>query len=296
MPINKVVDCFTFFNEFDILEIRLRELYDHVDRFVICEATQTFQGAPKPLYFAENRDRFTPFLDKITHLAVDDMPATSDPWQREHHQRTALRRALNDCSDDDFIIISDADEILRGDIIQKIRDENPVYAMFDMPMYQYYMNLLSDPCGWRKPFGFKRSYLDALNDFNIIRTGTDAEFCRHGSNAVLFHASGWHFTYLGGAAKILEKLKAYSHTEAWATSLTNNEGNLRRQINVGFIVGSFWHLARFVPIDETYPRAVRENQAGYYSNGFIRDIYEAIATMQNMYREIESIVIKLQGQ
>ena len=66
-----IFDCFTFFNELDILEIRLNEMAPMVDRFVLVEARKTFQGADKPLYFDQNKARFTPFLDKIEHVIVD---------------------------------------------------------------------------------------------------------------------------------------------------------------------------------------------------------------------------------
>src|SRR5271165_7084860 len=88
-----IVDCFTFFDEFDVLEIRLKELSSVVDRFVLAEARQTFQGSPKPLYFQENAARFRPFLNKIEHLIVD-LPETDDPWVREGCQRNALKGAI----------------------------------------------------------------------------------------------------------------------------------------------------------------------------------------------------------
>ena len=64
-------DCFTFFNELDILELRLRELAPVVDRFVIAEATKTFANEAKPVHFAENRARFAEFLPKIVHVVKD---------------------------------------------------------------------------------------------------------------------------------------------------------------------------------------------------------------------------------
>ena len=61
----KIVDAFTFYNELDMLEIRLAELYNVVDFFVLVEATETFQGSPKPLYFDQNRARFKKYAKKI---------------------------------------------------------------------------------------------------------------------------------------------------------------------------------------------------------------------------------------
>jgi beta-1,4-mannosyl-glycoprotein beta-1,4-N-acetylglucosaminyltransferase len=80
----RVFDGFTFFNELDLLELRLNELAGHVDFFVLVEAPMTFQGKPKPLFYAENQARFAAFRDKIIHLVIDDMPAGDDAWAREH--------------------------------------------------------------------------------------------------------------------------------------------------------------------------------------------------------------------
>ena len=70
-----VYDCFQFFNELDILKIRLNVLSPVVDKFVISEATETFSGLPKPLYYEENKEMFREFEDKIIHQVVTDIPA-----------------------------------------------------------------------------------------------------------------------------------------------------------------------------------------------------------------------------
>ena len=70
----KIYDCFNFFNELDILEIRLNVLYEHVDYFVIVESSITHSGEEKPFYFEENKERYSKFLDKIIHYKVYDTP------------------------------------------------------------------------------------------------------------------------------------------------------------------------------------------------------------------------------
>ena len=66
-----VYDCFNFFNEFDLLEIRLNELDDVVDYFVVCESNVTHNGIPKPMFFKENEERFSQFKDKIIYLPIN---------------------------------------------------------------------------------------------------------------------------------------------------------------------------------------------------------------------------------
>ena len=72
-----VYDCFQFFNELDILKIRLNVLAPVVDRFVISEATETFSGIKKPLYYEENKELFAAFQDRIIHVVVDEIGRAS---------------------------------------------------------------------------------------------------------------------------------------------------------------------------------------------------------------------------
>ena len=112
MAQRKVFDCFVFYNELDILEIRLNTLAAYVDHFVLVESPRTFTGQPKPLVFEENKARFAEFADKIIHVVDDDMPETAEStFVREAHQRSAIGRGLAKARDDDLIIVSDADEI-----------------------------------------------------------------------------------------------------------------------------------------------------------------------------------------
>src|ERR1700761_521914 len=108
----RIYDCFCFFDELEVLEIRLSELYGIVDYFVILEATTTFQGNDKPLLFAENRERYRAYDDKIRYIALE-LPEPKDPWARERFQRESIREYITDALDSDIIVISDADEIPR---------------------------------------------------------------------------------------------------------------------------------------------------------------------------------------
>src|SRR4051812_5983866 len=95
-----IYDCFTFFNELDLLEIRLNELDPVVDKFVLVEATKTHQGKEKPLYFTMNKSRYEKFLPKIIHVVVDTYPdyEGQSAWLLEHHQRNMIMKGLEGCS------------------------------------------------------------------------------------------------------------------------------------------------------------------------------------------------------
>jgi len=104
-----IYDCFMFFNELDLLEVRLNELNDVVDKFIISECTRTFSNQPKELIFQKNIDRFKDFLHKIEYMVIDekDLPYFDAAWTYENYQRDIMARALANCSPEDIIIISD---------------------------------------------------------------------------------------------------------------------------------------------------------------------------------------------
>jgi beta-1,4-mannosyl-glycoprotein beta-1,4-N-acetylglucosaminyltransferase len=89
-----IYDCFTFFNELDILEIRLNILKNVVDKFVLVEATRTHQGKEKPLYFSENKARYKEFEDKIIHIVIDEYPPYEgkSAWVLERYQRDMIAK------------------------------------------------------------------------------------------------------------------------------------------------------------------------------------------------------------
>ena len=78
-----IYDCIPFFNELDILKLRLHILAPYVDKFVIEEASVTFSGEPKPMIFAENREMFAEFADKILYVAVENSPMDVSTHERD---------------------------------------------------------------------------------------------------------------------------------------------------------------------------------------------------------------------
>lgn len=225
-----VYDCFIFFNELDLLEIRLNELNDVVDKFVLVEADRTFQNTPKPFIFEENKERFAPFLDKIIHIKLTKYPLfipiinPFSPWKIEFFQRDSVVKGLANCKPDDIILISDVDEIPNAEVIKNrlAKGVDKIYGL-KMDMFMYFLNnrLVYDGGSnmtkeeskdgiWhctamlpykllkKKPFKIRKT---------IMRTR------RRGEVYEIIPHAGWHFTYVGGVKKIIEKLEAFSHTE-----------------------------------------------------------------------------------
>ena len=149
---SKIIDCFIFYNELDLLTYRLNLLNDFVDYFVIVEATHTFVGKEKKLFFNENKHLFEKFNKKIIHIIVDDFPYkypnvnvnNNDVWKNEYFQRNSISRGvncINELSNSDMIIISDLDEIPDPNTLNNIKKGHIIVDINTLQMDMYYYNL-----------------------------------------------------------------------------------------------------------------------------------------------------------
>ena len=274
-----VYDCFPFFNELDLLEIRLNELDDVVDRFVIVEAELTHNGDKKPLCFAENRERFAKFEKKIKHIIVcaeefkpAEVGATFQEraWMRENIQRNAIAKGLASAKDDDVIIVSDLDEIPSPCKVHewKASLRNGEVVGFILNAYNFYVNLrnASDPYWGNDPkmskvgtFRDGRAYVSSpYNHFILpeINQGLTATRFRYIKPTRRIANAGWHFSYLGGAEAAVAKVRAFNEMGLWAKK--DIEVFVAKRISQGkALVGG----DRFMPepLDETFPAFLLAN-------------------------------------
>ena len=117
----RVVDCFLFYNEVDILEYRLSVLWDLVDFFIVSESTRSFVGNEKP--FHSEDPRFDKYREKMLVLKIDTFPfplpdvSRNEQWCNENYQRDYLMRGVQDLlvqnsiDENDVLLINDVDEI-----------------------------------------------------------------------------------------------------------------------------------------------------------------------------------------
>ncbi len=208
-----VCDCITFFNELDLLELRLNELDPVVDRFVIVEANRTHVGTLKPLYYAENAARFAAFHDKIVHIVcplADDGAGLSAIRRREMTQRNAILQGIRDCADDDIVMISDCDEIPRSHTVVKMLDDGMVVTYLQK-LYYYNFNTYAPDRVWPGTRACRVSDARALSP-HVIRNGLGQP-----DNIYPIHKhivdAGWHYSYFGGAERIYEKMTEFLHQE-----------------------------------------------------------------------------------
>jgi len=192
-----IIDNFMFFNELDLLEIRLNELCGVVDEFVLIEATKTHTGKDKPLVFNENKHLFEGF--NIKHLIVNEFPDPY-PWHMEMNQRMVGLEYVKslELTEHDTVLFSDLDEIFRADMVKEYASTGGWQsAGAAMPLFYYYMNCMKTDRAW---FHARWVKGDALESRDI----------RCGEPDFYFKNCGWHFSFLGD---IKEKLGAFAHTE-----------------------------------------------------------------------------------
>lgn len=244
-----IYDCFPFFNELDLLEVRFNELWDVVDRFVITEATLTHGGKPKPMYFLENLKRFEKYLSKVTHIPVDQYPAL-DSWSIERHQRDSLVRGLAGCKNNDIIIISDADEIPKAEAVRNYKSENGLSA-FSQDLYYYSLN-----CKSKEKWDWAR-----ILPFSIFR-GMSPCAVRYVPNydrdTQLIHDGGWHFSYLSTIDGIIEKIGASAHQE-YNRPEWKDRDRVEQLVKEGKDLFDRPIEYDFVPIDDSYPKYILDN-------------------------------------
>ena len=269
-----VYDCFQFFNELDILKIRLNVLSPVVDKFVISEATETFSGLKKPLYYEENKELFAEFADKIIHVVVEDTPE-GDTHYRDTFQKNAVTRGLKDCTDEDVIIFSDLDEIPNPDKIRGILQhfqKDKIYH-FAQRLFYCYLNmeevsgsLLSyagefEGVTHKKWIGTKMLSYQLLREQNLMLG--ELRFPERKEIGIRVEDGGWHFGYMGGHGekdirkRVQEKVVSAAHQEYNSKHVLSN---VTDQIKDGKDI--FGRNAQFVrcEIDESFPKYIREHQ------------------------------------
>lgn len=196
-----IVDAFLFYNEVDLLEIRLNELKEVVDLFVLVEGTRTFTGWPRVPLFQSVKDQFRNF--PIRHVVVTDMPQVTDPWGRERHQRDAIVRGLDGVPDDARVLVSDVDEIPRASVVKAAAGRcHPESLQYFLQDFFYYYMTYKIRGSWRGPRMLQASTLKRLG----------AQWARTRGREPVSNG-GWHFSYMGGVHRIQEKLRAFSHQE-----------------------------------------------------------------------------------
>lgn len=264
----KIFDCFTLYNELDLLELRLAELYDHVDYFVIVESDHTFTNRSKPFNFLDSAARFSRWSDKIRYVKVEDSPKSSNPWDNEHFQRNAIMRGIADADANDVVIVTDVDEIPRPAAVDYLRGSDQTLFALRMPIYNFRFNYMKVNPDRYNIWGMaaRRS---AFNDImpNSLRdlrfSFFDAGYQFQNSGCEVIEHGGWHFTYMGNNEQLRDKAQSFSHQEV-------NNPEFLGQIDVAASIAqrTSWDRSssdvyEIVELDTYFPKYLQANQDQY---------------------------------
>ena len=235
-----LIDCFPYFNEAELLELRLKLLYDKVDRFIITEADHTHSGKPKSLTLLDTLKTIDVPLDKIVYVHVQLPSFEEEPnhWVRERMQRDAAKQFIKD---DDIVFVSDCDEIL-----------NPIHINYLVSVKQSHPNNIlrtplaflcgradlrvhngnGDPIRWNAPFFVSGSQ---LKKYTLSQIREDHAWSLHNladSDILITEGGfqkelGWHFTWMGNIDRIQLKETSYCHAGEYSVSsdYIANEGS-----------------------------------------------------------------------
>jgi hypothetical protein len=265
----KVYDLFSFYNEFEVLEIRLQELWDTVDYFVLLESNVTYVGNPKPYLFDENKERFSKYMSKIRHIKLDVPFAEQkkvfpneidDHWTREKYQRYAASQELTDLADDDIVIVSDCDEIPRAEMIEMIKEDENDYSRYLMfiPQLQYKINYM------KTQYPSRHGVIMVTRGRAFINPQQEREFSFFWNpkpeNTVIIDHGGWHFTYFGDDEHCINKIRNFAHTE-------QNRDNIINEFDIDWMIRNKYGFEgnrtderfEYVVVDEYFPKCITDN-------------------------------------
>ena len=258
----KIYDCFTFFNELDLLELRLTECYDSADHFVIAEANVTHTGVPKRYNLEDNWDRFKAFHDKIIYIKVDDMPTGDNAWTRENYQRNALARGIVDADENDVLVITDCDELIRPRTLNILRnDMTHKLWICRHPIFIYKLNyLMTEPMSYHvNPMAIVKKHFNGFQQLRnqMITWAYQQPYDFNTNDVCTIQHSGWHFTFFGDTKHAKTKLLNVAHTESqhYAENL-DIEKNIAAKI---FFSSNTSERFEYVEIDEYFPKTVLNN-------------------------------------
>ena len=264
-----IYDCFQYFNEDHMVDLRLNILDKYVDYFVISESTKTHQGKPKNINF--NISKFAKFKNKIKFLVadykkeIDFQNHTGGESPVEQHQRNYLINGIKNASPDDLIILSDSDEIPDLSKIKYI-NKNKKFVAFSQKMFMYKLNLQNlEESNW---IGSKITQKKNITSMQALRNlkFKNYPFWRLDKYNLQIINGGWHFSFLQTPQQILEKIKSYSHGEFNNENI--NEKNIEEKIIKNEDIFERGLTLKKIEINSSYPKYILENK-DYFSKWII---------------------------
>ncbi len=261
----KLIDCFMYFDEDLILDIRLNTLEGNVDKFVIVEATKNHNGKDKKLNF--KIENFSKFKNKIHYIVVDDLPinvkSPKKGWHENHardqFQRNSIEKGYKECDDEDLIMISDIDEIPDPKKIKEFIIKNK-YACFLQKNFQSKLNLLNTTNStWPGTKICQKKYLKSPQWLRNLKAKKKPFWKIFKNQIQLIENGGWHFSFLKSPEAIRNKIISYSHQEYNTENFTNID-LIKKRISLGEDLFQRKIEYKKVDIDDTFPEYIIKNK------------------------------------
>ena len=252
----KIFDCCIYNGEDLVLDIRLNELEKVVTKFIIVESRFNHQGKRKKLKF--NFKKFLKFKNKINYIIIDKFPKNLSNWERENFQRNYITNGLDLANDNDYIMISDVDEIPNPKTINRVK--NHKFSVFQQKMYYYKFNLLNktNP-NWYGTRICKKKFLKSpqwLRD-QKVKSYSIWKFYKLKWNII--EKGGWHFSFLMNAKEIKEKIGSYAHAEL-NNKKFNSLDNIQKSISKKIDLFNRQINYKKVNFNNSFPKYIINNQ------------------------------------
>ena len=263
----KVIDCFIYFDEDLLLDLRLNLLNSIVDKFVIVESKITHSGKNKDLQF--DISKFEKFKNKISYHALENMNVDENiklkkNWSKFHLVDQSIRNSIANfisfASEDDWIIISDLDEIPNPEVITKF-DKKRKYGFFEQGLYNYKFNLknITEPFWYGSRICVKKHLKSPqwLRNFKIKKNQNLIKKLFY--NFQILKNGGWHFNSIKSPKDLIRKFKSFAHSE-----MINNQ-----MLNIDFIenkISNYEHILNDkvilnkVDLDSSFPEYLLKNK------------------------------------
>jgi len=263
----RIFDCFMYFDEDLILELRLNTLNEYVDKFIIVESNITHTGIKKALRF--DIKKFKNFEHKIEYhalenLIIDNNIKLKKGWSKNHLIDQSIRNSIANyidyASDNDWILISDIDEIPNPSKIKNF-DIRKKFAFFEQQMFCYKFNLKSvNETPWYGSRICVKKYLKSPQWLRNIKVKAKRNlFNKLLFNHQIIEDGGWHFTSIKSPLEIIKKLKSFAHSEMVKPKMLN-EDYIKNKIDNHKDIFEREAILKKIKINSSFPKYLLDNE------------------------------------
>tara|TARA_B100000242_G_scaffold288441_1_gene256681 strand:- start:380 stop:1177 length:798 start_codon:yes stop_codon:yes gene_type:complete len=258
----KIIDCFIYNNEDLILDLRLNSLNTYVDSFVIVEAKFSHTGKEKNKYNFDLK-KFENFQNKIKYLQIENFPNNLTNWKRENFHRNYIMKALSNINKDDYVIISDVDELPNLENLNDILNNKKKYTAFKQKMIYYKFNLLNlTEKNW---YGSRMCKFKHLKSPQWLRSKKVKNYPFYRIDKLSWNIvenGGWHFSNVMSPKEISEKLKSFAHSEFDKPEFTDEE-IIKKKIDLKKDIFGRNFQFKKIDDDKELPKYLIENKSKF---------------------------------